>query len=490
MTTTSSTSSTSASTSTSTTSSSSATAKLLASLGASTIDSSGLADQLSAAQYAARIDAVNAKQSKVATQISDASTLKSMISSLASSLGDRVRTGDLAVTPTITNSTVATVSKGTLTGSGTSTLEVTQLAKGQTLVSPAMASTASAVGSGTFTLRFGTVAGGAFTADSSRSQVDITLTSSDTLSTLAQKINATGAGVSAYVATGASGAQLVIKGADGAANGFQIETTPAAGDTTLAGLAWTPAGDATRLKSTATDAAYTLDGVARTATSNTITDAAPGLTLKLTGTNTGSPTTITFSDPSSAIQTAMTDLVDALNQVVSTLTSDTDPTNGSLNNNPGARSLRQTLTTLASKVVMPNAASGQPSTLSDLGLKINRDGTFSLDTTVLGNSLSKNPDGVAAMFTNGLYGVYATFDSISRSVASTTDPGSLGGVITSLGTKQATLTTQLTDLQNQQATLRSQLLTRYAALATKVSDSQSTLTFLTNQITVWNNKSG
>ncbi|MFD2782980.1 flagellar cap protein FliD N-terminal domain-containing protein [Novosphingobium pokkalii] len=96
MTTTSSTSSTST---TSATSSSSATAKLLASLGSSTIDSSGLAEQLSAAQYAARIDAVTAKQNKITTQISDASTLKSMLSSLASSLGTRVREGDLAVTP-------------------------------------------------------------------------------------------------------------------------------------------------------------------------------------------------------------------------------------------------------------------------------------------------------------------------------------------------------------------------------------------------------
>lgn len=485
MTTTSSTSSTST---TSATSSSSATAKLLASLGSSTIDSSGLAEQLSAAQYAARIDAVTAKQNKITTQISDASTLKSMLSSLASSLGTRVREGDLAVSPTITNSAVATVSKGTLTGRGTSTLEVTQLAKGQTLVSPNLASAASAVGSGTFTLRFGTVASGAFTADTSRSQVDITLTSSDTLSTLAQKINAAGAGVSAYVATGSGGAQLVIKGADGAANGFQIETTPADGDTTLSTFAWTPASDATRLKSTATDAAYTLDGVARTSTSNTITDAAPGLTLKLTGTNAGSPTTIGFSDPSSAIQSAMTDLVDALNQIVSTLTTDTDATNGSLNNNAGARSLRQTLTTLASKVVMPNAAAGQPSTLSDLGVKINRDGTFSLDTDVLSKTLAKSPDGVSAMFTNGLYGVYATFDGISRSVASTADPGSLGGVIAALNTKQTTLATQLSDLQTKQETLRTQLVTRYAALATAVSSSQSTLTFLTNQITAWNNK--
>jgi flagellar hook-associated protein 2 len=105
---------------------------LLASLGSSTINTSGLAEQLSAAQFASRIDAVTAKQDKITTQISAASTLKSMMSTLASSLGTRVREGDLAVTPVITNASVATVSKGTLSGSGTSTLEVTALAKGQT----------------------------------------------------------------------------------------------------------------------------------------------------------------------------------------------------------------------------------------------------------------------------------------------------------------------------------------------------------------------
>lgn len=475
---------------TSATSSSSATAKLLASLGSSTIDTSGLAEQLSAAQYAAQIDAVTTKQDKITTQISAASTLKSMLSSLATSLGTRVREGDLAVSPVITNSAVATVSKGTLSGSGTSTLEVTALAQGQTLISPTLSSATSAVGAGTFTLRFGTISGTTFTADTTRSQVDITVTSSDTLTTLAQKINASSAGVTAYVATGSSGAQLVIKSADGAANGFQIETTPDDGDTTLSTFNWTKAtGSSTRLKSTATNAAYVLDGVSRTSTSNTITDAAPGLTLKLTGTNSGSPTTISYSDPSSAIQTAMSDLVDALNSITTQLTSDTDANSGSLNNNAGARQLRQILSTLTSKVVMPNAASGEPKTLGDLGLKTNRDGSFALDTTVLSKTLSKSPDGVAAMFTNGLYGVYATFDSISRSVSSTTDPGSLGGVISSLNTKQTSLTQKLSDLQTKQETLRTQLVSRYAQLATKVAGSQSTLSYLQAQITAWNAKS-
>jgi flagellar hook-associated protein 2 len=139
---------------------------------------------------------------------------------------------------------------------------------------------------------------------------------------------------------------------------------------------------------------------------------------------------------------------------------------------------------------MPNATPGQPATLGDLGLKINRNGTFALDSAVLNKTMTASPDGTAAMFTNGLYGVYATFDSMARSVSSVSDPGSLGGVITALGTRQTSLTEQLSDLQTKQETLRTQLVSRYAQLASRVSSSQSTLSFLQAQITAWNGKSG
>ncbi|WP_226017589.1 flagellar filament capping protein FliD [Novosphingobium sp. FKTRR1] len=484
------TSSTTSSTAVSATSSGSATAQLLSTLGAgSGINSASLAEQLSTAQFASRLDQLSAKNDKLTTRISAASTLKNMIGSLATSMGDRVRTGDLAVTPVIANSTVATVTKGSVTGSGTLSLEVTQLAKGQTLTTPTVSPATATVGSGTLTLRFGSIAAGAFTADASRSQIDVTVASGATLADVASAINAKGAGISAYVATSSSGAQLVLKGADGAANGFVLEANENAGDPGLASLAWNPAtGSAARLKTSASDAAYTLDGVARTSTSNTIADAAPGVSLKLTGTNTGSPTTISFSDPASSITTAMNDLVSALNEIVSELNTDTNANTGTLTGDPGARAFRRTLTGLSSTVVMPNAATGAPKTLADIGLSTNRDGTFTLDTNKLSKVLASNPSEVSAMFTNGLYGVYATLDKVSRGATSATDPNSLGGSIATMTKQQTAISTLKSDLATKQETLRTQLVSRYAKLDTKLSDSKSTLSFLTAQITAWNSK--
>ncbi len=475
--------------STSATSSGSATASLVSSLGGgSGIDMTGLAEQLAAAQYAARLDQITAKSDKLGTQISSASTLKSMISSLASSLGDRVRTGDLAATPQIANSTIAQVSKGAATGRGTTTLEVTSLAKGQTLVTPALASDSTPVGAGTLTLRFGTISGTSFAADTARAAVDITIPTGATLADVASAINAKGAGVTAYVATGTTGAQLVLKGADGAANAFTLEAAESPTEPGLAALAWNPSGDLARLTAPASDAAYKLDGVQRTSASNTIADAAPGLSLKLTGTNPGAPTTISYSDPASAITGAMQDLTSALNEMIAELNKDTDPTSGALSNDPGARTLRRQLTTLASTQVMPANASGAPTTLAELGLKTNRDGTFALDTARLADTLKRDPAGTGAMFTNGLFGIYATFDKLARTVGSSSDPASLGGTVARLTKLQTTLGAQKSDIATKQEDLRVRLVSRFAKLNTNLTDSKSTLSFLQAQVAAWNSK--
>ncbi|MBF9152013.1 flagellar filament capping protein FliD [Novosphingobium jiangmenense] len=473
-------------TTTSSTSSTSATAQIVSALGGgSGINTAQLAEQLAAAQFAPRLDQLTARNDKLTAQISSASNLRSLMTTLASSIGTLIRTGDLAVTPSISNSSVATVSKGTATGSGTYSLEVTSLANAQKLVTPAYASSTSTVGSGTLTLRFGTVSGGSFTADASRAQVDIAIPTGATLAAVAAAINNANTGVSAYVANGSAGAQIVLKGQEGAANGFQIETTPDIGGEALVDLAWTPASAGTRLKATASDASYSIDGIDYTAKSNTVNDIVPGLNMKLTATNVGNPATISFSDPSSGISTAMSDLVGALNEVVSQLNTAMDKTSGELNNDPGARALRTALTGLAGAKVMPNAAEGKPSTLADLGLKIERDGSFTLDSTRLSNTLKASPQEAGAMWTTGIFGVFATVDRIARAASSTTGI-SLGSSITRYTALQKSTTERRAQLTDKQEALRQQMVSRFASMDTRVSGSQSTLTFLKAQIDAWN----
>lgn len=464
-----------------------AASSIIATLGAgSGVDFAAMATNLAQAQFAARTDRLTTQAETLERQISAASALKSSILQLASSIGDRVRSGDLSTQPTIANASVAAVSRGTASNTASYSLEVTTLASAQTLTTPPYAAATSPTGSGTLTLRFGTVAGTGFTPDPAQAAIDIAVPSGATLTDVAGLINGANAGVTAYVANGANGAQLVLKGKEGAVNGFVLEATETVGEEGLAALAWTPAAAPERLLASAANAAYKLDGVAMTATSNTINDAAPGLNLKLTATNPGAPTAIRFSEPTAAVTTFMQDLTAALNELASGLNDVVNPQTGDLARDYGARALRRSLSSLAGSIVMPGAAQGTPATLADLGLATNRDGTFRLDTARLSATLKASPDGVAAMFTTGLFGVYATMDKLARSASATSDPGSLGGSIARYTAKKTQVSTDQTKLIESQEKLRAQLALRFAGVDSRVGASKSTLTFLQNQIDAWN----
>ena len=466
---------------------------IISALGAgSGVDFIKLASDISAASFAAQRDAVTARKTSLEAQISAAGQLRGAVTGLASALGDRIRNGDLAPKGEIANPAVArvTVPPG-LSPRGNFQLEVTQLASSQTLVGRAYASRDALVGEGTLTLRFGTVADGSFSADAARPAIDIAVTATDTLATLATKINqASGGAVQAYVANGAAGAQLVMKGREGAANGFVIEAAGAGGGDApgdLGYLGWTPATNTTQLQGTARDAAFRLDSVAMTSPTNRVAGLPGGFTLNLTGTNTGAPTALSFASSTDAIASVMEDFVAALNDIAGQLNTLAAPVGGELGNDPGARELRRDLAGLAGRVVMPGAADGEPRTLGDLGLAINRDGSFRIDSARLTRSLETSPDAVAAMFTTGVSGVFATMDRFARENSLVTDPGTLGGSLRRFETQAAASDERLSKIAEQQEALRERLTREFTASERRVAASQSTLAFLRQQVDIWSN---
>jgi flagellar hook-associated protein 2 len=162
---------------------------------------------------------------------------------------------------------------------------------------------------------------------------------------------------------------------------------------------------------------------------------------------------------------------------------------GDLANDSGARALKRNLAQLAGSVIMPGAT-GAARTLADIGVKTERDGTFSLDTARLNATIASDPEGVAAMFTNGINGVFATIDKIQRTSSSSADPGSLGGSISRYTKQLQQISEDQADLTEKQETLRQQLVSRFAVSENRIASSKSTLTFLQNQIDAWNNQGG
>jgi flagellar hook-associated protein 2 len=466
----------------------SATRSLVTALGAgSGIDMVALAENLAVAQFAGRTDRLAARSETLDRQISAASSIKNMLFSLATSLGERVRIGDLSPQPQVANGSVAQASlTGTRQPSGSYSLEVTALARSQTLASPVIAAPAGPVGAGSLTFRFGTISGAAFAEDTGHATVTVNIASGATLADVAGAINASGAGISAYVANTTEGAKLVLKGAEGAANGFIVEAAETPGEEGLAQFAWTPAAAPERLLAGAANAAFRVDGLDMTSPTNTVSEAIPGVKLKLAAINTGNPTTVTFSDPSEAISQAMQDLTSALNEVAAELRTHTDPVSGDLARDSGARALRRAMAELAGGIVMPNAAAGEPRTLADLGLSTQRDGSFALDPRRLSATLAADPKGAAAMFTTGLFGVYASIDKLSRTVSRSSDPGTLAGSISRYTAQRAQVSDDQAKLADQQEALRARMVARFAVSENRIGASRATLSFIQNQIAAWN----
>ena len=467
------------------------TTSIVSALGAgSGIDMVALANNLADIRYTAQIEQFQARSELLEARISAASLLRNQLNELAGAVGERIRNGDLAPSASIGDPSVAQVDVG-IGGEagGNYTLEVSQTASAQTLASQSYTSDDDLVGEGTLTIRFGEVNGTTFTEDTNQVAVDITVEATDTLASLAEKIRVE-TDLNAYTIDTGNGAQLVVKGAEGASNGFVLEAVGIGGGPTpgnLEYLSWNPATDAGELKRTAQNAEFEFDGVAMTSASNTITGLPSGLSLTLTGTNAGSPTNVSFADNSAQISGFMGDFVAALNDITGALDELANPLGGQLGNDSGARALKRALSGLTTEIVMPNAVADEPSTLGDLGLTIDRDGTFSLDSDRLQTTLANDPEAVGAMFTTGLFGVFATMDDLARTMSDRSDPGSLFGSEERYTGQIARIDERLEKISEQQERLRERLVSTFAAADSNIGASQSTLSFLQSQIDIWNN---
>ena len=151
---------------------------------------------------------------------------------------------------------------------------------------------------------------------------------------------------------------------------------------------------------TASDAKLVLDGVPTTRSTNSVADLIPGVRIELLKTTGTTPITIGSASPSTAIRQAVLDFADAFNELKTMLDRATaggvdGSAAGPLRSDPGMRVLRSELGRLTSTVL---ASGGSPSTLAEIGLKTNRDGSIAVDTAALDSALTRSPEGVEALF--------------------------------------------------------------------------------------------
>jgi flagellar hook-associated protein 2 len=298
---------------------------------------------------------------------------------------------------------------------GSYSVEVSALAQNQRLVAAGQATTTASIGVGTITFDFGTISGGTFdtvsgrytgaafaTAGSGVKTVTIA-PGSGSLGGIRDAINAAGVGVTASIVNdgGASPFRLVLTSdRTGAANAMKITVD---GDAPLAALLGQDPGGTQNLAQTAAarNAALTINGVAVTKATNTVSDALEGVTLTLAKTNVGAPVTIAVARDNAKAVAAGETFVKAYNDLSKTLEDlsayNADTRTGAvLNGDPAVRSLQSQLRSIFNQPL--GGAGSNLRTLSDIGIAFQRDGTLLLDATKMNRVMAANPGRIAGLF--------------------------------------------------------------------------------------------
>jgi len=348
------------------------------------IDSASLISQLVAAEKQPE-NILKAEQNDLDSHKSIVDSLNTQVASLGSLMGGMKLSSDLQYrTATSSDSHVTVTADGTA-AAATHAVRVLQTAQGQITSSRTFSSnTAGILGAGSVDIQIGT-----------DTPVNIAWDATDTLDSIASKINDANAGVSASVLyDGSSYRMMVTSNQTGTANA----------------ATFTDHGDSLQLSSAANiqipakDAKVSIDGITVTRSTNVIDDALAGVTITASSVQaaTDPDTSVAIAVDHDGAAAQLKKVVDSYNAIMNSLNTQLNYTGTTAASTTlfGDSTLRQLKLSLTSFVTqqLPDGSS-----LSDLGLSIDKTGLLSLDRTKMDSALDGNQNAIAKMFaTNGV----------------------------------------------------------------------------------------
>lgn len=287
---------------------------------------------------------------------------------------------------------------------GSHTVVVTSLAQTSSQYSSRITNASDTL-TGSLSLQIGSGASKTITLDSSN----------NTLQGLAGAINNGSYGVTASVVSDTQGSRLSLVSNSGGAAGA-ITLTPNVTD------AVTSANIGFSVGQTGQDAQLTVDGLATSSASNTVTGAIPGVTFQLLAAATGTPVQVQITNDNNSVETAVQALVTAYNSVVSSVkTQEGKDASGNAEPLYGSPTLGLIQNQLASGL-LAGAASGSINNIGQLGLTLNADGTLTLDASALDSTLNSHYGDVTGFLQNsGSFG--QTFSRALNTLGSSSSHG-------------------------------------------------------------------
>ncbi|MDW5264291.1 MULTISPECIES: flagellar filament capping protein FliD [Acidobacteriaceae] len=344
---------------------------------ASTVTAILASDQAIETPWQTQLTALQAQDTVFTTLGTDLSTLTTAMQSLTDFSGVMAeKQGSSSDT-----NVLALTAASTAAVAGSHTVLVSQLAQTSSDYSDAVANAADTL-SGSLTIQVGSGTSQTITVDSN----------SNTLASLASAINSANIGVNASVISDVSGSRLsLVSGTSGTAG--QLTISGALSDATTS----TAIGFATG--QSGQNASLTVDGLAINSGSNTVTTAIPGVTFQLLSVS-ASPIQVQITNDTSDVATAVSSVVSAYNAVIKDINGQ-EGNDSSGNAEPlfGSPTLALLQSQLSSALV-GGKASGSISSITQIGIGFNQDGTLTLDGDTLNNVLNSDFSDVTGFLQN------------------------------------------------------------------------------------------
>ena len=295
------------------------------------------------------------------------------------------------------------------------TINVSSIANGQVLNfnngGSGFSSTTADIGIDSLTIDLGTwSAGPAFTANGTSSTFSLT-TGATSLTDVRDAINNSSIGVTASIIEVSTGSySLMVKSPEGAANAMRVTTSLSGSAVDV--MKYDPENNSGVLKDSATevvsasDAAFTIDGIAVTRSSNTITDLFSGITVELDdvsagdlGTNQTISSRYSETDALGILET----VVSEINYLLSFLREQSKPGSngedgGPLNGDHFIRYTENKIKNLTSTAI--KGYDDEDIYLSSFGVVTNLDGTLTIDENRFRDYFEANPEHFAAVTTS------------------------------------------------------------------------------------------
>jgi flagellar hook-associated protein 2 len=427
---------------------------------ASGLDTNSIVDKLVAIE-SRPITTNSNRQAAINVQMSSIADLINKIKNLSSSAASLKTSGIAAASVTSTPAGVsATVGAGVIPGRYSVSVEtVATAAKAR---STGFATSSTTVAGGTLAL---TVQGAAY---------NIAITASSDLGSVVNQINASGAPVSAAVVSNGSQFFVSLTNKD---TGKPIGSGVTGGLTVVGD----PTGLGMAVTQDAVNAKFHVDLLDIESQSNDVTSAIPGVTLTIKAQQLTASDLVIGRDSSKSGDN-LQGFVDGFNAVMATLKKSLrpDPTaalaNGSQMDGSMVLDLQRRMHGLLSTKVV---AEGSYRTLADLGVKLQNDGTVTLDKTALSAAITKDSTAVNAIFSTATTGLAAQTDTLAKTYTDFVD-GQLIQRQTSLKGTLKDLQVSSEKLQRHVDSFREQLVKRFSQMESLMSGFNAVSNFITN----------